>query len=227
MEGAARTAAAAGSAPAAREVFLGWLIAGALWLLAKTWRMRVEDPARLHAWMHGEPLLVAFWHNRLLAMPIVWSRYLPPGRPPAVALSSSSGDGELIAQVINRFGVRSIRGSAARRATQALRDMKRFLDRGHDVGVTPDGSRGPRYEIKPGLVLAAQLTGRAILPLSCEFSSAWRLRSWDRFFIPKPFAVVTVVLGDLHRVPRTETPEEFEAARQACQAALLAPIRER
>lgn len=217
---------AADPVPTVKEVFLGWLTAWVIWLLAKTWRLRVEDPARLHAWMHGEPLLVAFWHNRLLPMPIVWSRFIPPGRPHAVALSSASGDGEMIAQVINRFGVHPIRGSATRRGSRALREMKRFLDKGHDVGVTPDGSRGPRYEIKPGLVLAAQLTGRAILPLSCEFSSAWRLKSWDRFFIPKPFSIVTIVLGDPHRVPRTSTPEEFEAARQACQAALLAPIRE-
>lgn len=214
-------------APAPRDVALGWLIAWTLWLLAGTWRVRVEDPARLRAWMEGEPVLVAFWHNRLLPMPVLWRRFIPPGRPGGMALSSASGDGELIAQVINRFGIGSIRGSATRRGARALREMKRRLDDGHDIGITPDGSRGPRYEIKPGLVLLAQWTGRAVLPVSFEFSAAWRLKSWDRFFIPKPFSAVTLIVGLPHRVPRTATPEAFEAARLACQAAVRALVRER
>ena len=214
-------------AAGAEAVFFGWLIAWLLWLLAKTWRVRVEDPARLHAWMHGGPVFVTFWHNRLLMMPIMWSRLIPPTRPPGYALSSTSKDGEMIAQVVHRFGILPIRGSASRRGSAALRTMVKLLKAGHDVAITPDGSRGPCYEIKPGLVLAAQLTGRPVQPVSFEFSSAWRLKTWDRFFIPKPFSIVSIVLGEPHYVPRTETPEQFEAARKACEAALLAPVRER
>ena len=91
----------------------------------------------------------------------------------------------------------------------------------------PDGSRGPCYEIKPGLVLLAQLSGRAILPLSFEYSSAWRLKSWDRFFIPKPFSTVRFSAGPPHVVRRTATPAEFEDERLRCQQMMLAQIRER
>ena len=172
-------------------------------------------------------MLVAFWHNRLLPMPIFWSRFIPPERPYGIALSSTSKDGEMIAQVVGRFGIRSIRGSATRRGSAALREMARHSKAGHDIAVTPDGSRGPCYQIKPGLVLLAQLTGRPVLPASFDFSAAWRLRSWDRFFIPKPFSTVTLVLGDPHAVPRTNGEEEFERARLECQAALMATVRER
>ena len=115
----------------------------------------------------------------------------------------------------------------AQRGSTAIRELVRCLRRGHDVGITPDGSRGPRYEIKPGLVLLAQLSGRRILPISFEYANAWRTRSWDRFFIPKPFSQVTFVVGEPFEVKRTGTPEEFETERQRCEQAILAIVREK
>ena len=148
-------------------------------------------------------------------------------RPVGKALTSTSRDGEILAQFIGRFGVGHVRGSATRRGSTALRELARWLKKGHDVGITPDGSRGPMYEIKPGLVLLAQLSGKRILPISFEYASAWRLRSWDRFFIPKPFSRVTFVVGDPFEVRRTGTPEEFENERLRCQQTILATTRER
>jgi lysophospholipid acyltransferase (LPLAT)-like uncharacterized protein len=102
--------------------------------------------------------------------------------------------------------------------------MAGWLKRGHDIGITPDGSRGPLYEIKPGLVLLAQLSRRPIIPLSFAYSNAWRLRTWDRFFIPKPFSRVTLLLGEPHFVKRTDTPEDFEAERLRCEQILLTQV---
>ena len=211
-----------------REVWAGRIGAWALRLLALTLRIRVEDPDVLREHATDEPFIFVFWHNRILLVPVVWNRFLDRGRAQrGMALTSPSRDGELIAQLINRFGVCPVRGSASRRGSTALRELARLLKRGHDVGITPDGSRGPLYEIKPGLVLLAQLTGRPVLPISFEFSRAWRLKSWDRFFIPKPFSTVTFRVGAPHTVPRTTDEAGFERERQRCEAAMMALVRER
>ena len=106
-----------------------------------------------------------------------------------------------------------------------MRELAGWLRRGHDVAITPDGSRGPCYEIKPGLVLLAQLTGQPILPISFEYASAWRLKSWDRFFIPKPFSKVTIRVGELHSVERTTDAAEFEVERRRCEGILMDLVR--
>ncbi len=211
-----------------REIWAGRIGAWALRLLALTLRIRVEDPAALREHVTDEPFIIVFWHNRILLVPVVWNRFLARGRAQrGMALTSPSRDGELIAQLLTRFGIGPVRGSASRRGSTALRELARLLKTGHDIGITPDGSRGPLYEIKPGLVLLAQLTGKPVLPVSFEFSRAWRLKSWDRLFIPKPFSTVTFRVGVPHRVPRTTGEEEFERERQRCEAAMMALVRER
>ncbi len=211
-----------------REYWIAFAASLLLRLLVLTLRVRVEDPARLRRMREGGVFIPVFWHNRLLLIPVVWNRFFARHRPVSgMALTSTSRDGELIAQFLKRFRLEPIRGSATRRGSTALREIVRFVRRGHDVGITPDGSRGPVYEIKGGLVLLAQLTGAPVLPFSFEYSSAWRLKTWDRFIIPKPFSRVTFILGDLHGVRRTNTPEEFEVERARCQEAMLAVVRER
>ena len=164
-----------------REVWAGWIGAWVLRLLTLTLRIRVEDPAALRDRVQGGPFILLFWHNRILLVPVVWNRFFARHRAQrGMALTSPSRDGELIAQLINRFGIGPVRGSATRRGSTALRELARMLRGGHDIAITPDGSRGPLYEIKPGPVLLAQLTGRPVLPISFEFSRAWRLKSWDR-----------------------------------------------
>ena len=188
----------------------------------------MENPDRLRARVAGGPFILVFWHKRLLLVPVVWNRFFARHRRArGMALTSASRDGELIAQFLNRFGIGPVRGSATRRGSVALRELARLLQGGHDVAITPDGSRGPFYEIKPGLGRLAQLIGRPVLPISFEFSRAWRLQSWDRFLIPKPFSTVTLRVGELHTVARISTDEEFERERQQCQQAMMAIVRER
>jgi lysophospholipid acyltransferase (LPLAT)-like uncharacterized protein len=210
-----------------REYWIGLLGSWALRLLAMTLRIRVEDPGVLGEHVRQGPFILVFWHNRLLLVPVAWNQFFVRKGPCGVAMTSTSRDGELIAQFLGRFGIGSVRGSATRRGSAALRELARFLKNGHDVAITPDGSRGPLYEMKPGVALLAQLSGRPVLPLSFEFSSAWRLKSWDRFYIPKPFSRVTFLIGKPHVVPRTSTPEEFEAERVRCEQAMMALVRER
>jgi lysophospholipid acyltransferase (LPLAT)-like uncharacterized protein len=207
-----------------------WIIWGASWLLRlllATLRFEVEDPELLRAGNARKTAIFVFWHNRLLLVPHVWHRFLAQGRPQGMAMTSTSGDGELIAQFLSRFNIGPVRGSATRRGTAALRELIGWLRRGHDVCITPDGSRGPVYEVKPGVVLLAQLSGVPILAIGIDYSRAWRLKSWDRFFIPKPFSKVTVRLGPLHQVERTANAEAFEAERRRCEEMMLAVVRER
>jgi lysophospholipid acyltransferase (LPLAT)-like uncharacterized protein len=98
---------------------------------------------------------------------------------------------------------------------------------GEDVGLTPDGSRGPRYVLKPGLVLLAQLSGRPILPVGVEYSRCLRLKSWDGFMIPMPFSRVDVILGNLVSVAVTHSPADFETERRRCEEAMMALVKRR
>ena len=210
-----------------REYWLIWCASWLLRILTATLRFEVESPELLEAGNARRTAIFVFWHNRLLLVPHVWHRFLAEGRPQGMAMTSTSGDGELIAQFLMRFNVGPVRGSATRRGTAALRELMGWLKRGHDVCITPDGSRGPIYEIKPGVVLLAQLSGVPILPLGMDYSRAWRLKSWDGFFIPKPFSKVTFRCGALHQVPRTSNPEDFQAELMRCEEAMMAVVRER
>ncbi len=213
--------------PRWRERWISLLGSLVVRLLVLTLRVRVEDSAALAVRREGPPFILVFWHNRLLLVPSAWNRFFARHRQrQGMALSSTSRDGELIAQYIGRFGIGPVRGSATRRGSAALREMATLLRRGHDVAITPDGSRGPLYKIKPGLVLLAQLTGAPVLPISFEFSRAWRLRTWDQFAIPKPFSRVTFRVGEPVHIPRTRSEAEFEAQRRRCEDAVRALVRD-
>lgn len=193
------------------------------------WRLDPASAARARALQEPgvPPFILALWHNRILILPFAWERYLLRRRRQAFVLTSMSKDGEWLARFAARFGLGAARGSARRRGPEALRELVTLLKNGHDVAVTPDGSKGPRYGLKGGVALLAQLSGCRIVPVSVEFSRCWRLRNWDGFMIPKPFARVDLLVGEPLTVPVTRTEEEFEAARARCEAAMMALIRER
>ena len=89
------------------------------------------------------------------------------------------------------------------------------------MAITPDGSRGPLYQAKGGLIVLARLSGCPVLPVSWECSRAWRLNTWDQFIIPKPFSLVTVRVGEPYFVGRNHSPDEFEQERRHCEQALM------
>jgi len=194
---------------------------GFLRVLFCTLRFRITDRAGVLATPPAKPLLWVFWHNRLLISPYFWERYFPTRR--GAALASQSKDGEIIAAVIRCFGLRPIRGSSSRGGSRALVEMKRALDDGFDVAITPDGPRGPCYHVNPGVVKLAQLTGGTVFPMHIEYSRCWRLKSWDGFMIPKPFATVRITLDPLYDIPPTATEEEFERERAKLEQMLRPP----
>jgi hypothetical protein len=117
-------------------------------------------------------------------------------------LISRSRDGELIARTVAHLGIDSSRGSSSRGGAAGLRELLRKAEEGYDLAFTPDGPRGPVSKVQPGVVLAAAATGLPIVPVALAASRDRRLRSWDRFVVPMPFAAVHFVYGEPLEVPR-------------------------
>lgn len=183
--------------------------AGLLRALASTWRVRVTNDASyrtLHA--EGKPFIFAFWHGQLL--PLLW---LHRGQGVAIVISSHR-DGELVAGIAERLGLRAIRGSSTRGAARALLGVVRELESGGEVAMTPDGPRGPARRFASGALVAAQRVGAPIIGIGVAATRAWHLKSWDRFMIPKPFARVRVTYTAPTRVAAASARDaEAEAPR--------------
>ena len=135
-----------------------------------------------------QPVAMVLWHNRLFLAAEIVRRYR--GGRPAYALVSASQDGAWLTAFFSLAGLRTVRGSSSRLGREAATALVDVLREGHDIGLTPDGPRGPCYDLKPGAVIVARRTRAPMLLIGGEFSSAWRLRSWDRFYLPKPFSRV-------------------------------------
>jgi hypothetical protein len=199
-----------------------WLRAGAVRLLV--WGLRllystlrpehIQQHFEQQAWDGGTPVLLAFWHGRMLYF---LHRY---HRQRFTILVSRSKDGEFVSQVLQRFGVHVTRGSSSRGGPQALREIVRHVHRGYHAAFTPDGPRGPRYTVQPGIVAVAQTTGAAILPVT--YSARWKkvFRSWDAFLMPLPFSRVVVVYGEPIYVPASASPAVFQAKRHEVETSL-------
>jgi len=202
-----------------------WLIAFGFRLLqlwARTLRFEIEDRAGIVGRPVAENYIGALWHNRLLIFPIVLRRFFPQRQ--GAALISASRDGDLLADGVKRFGYDVIRGSSSRLGASAILQLTQVLASGRDVVITPDGPRGPAYELGPGIIFLAQRSGAAVLPMNLEYSRCWRLGSWDRFIVPRPFSKVRVLINEPHRVRSTTTLEEFESERLALQDAMMALV---
>jgi hypothetical protein len=198
---------------------IGFITSWLIRALLSTTRFRLVDCAGLFDPKRDTPVIWAFWHNRLLAVPQFYEKNTTR---PGAALTSASRDGELVAQVLWRFGIRPVRGSSSRRGAGALIEMKNLARNGCDIAITPDGPRGPRYELNPGIITLAQKTGAPIVPLGVEYSRCVRVGRWDRLMIPLPFCRVEVTAGQLVTVRPTANDEEFEAERQRVKQALMA-----
>jgi lysophospholipid acyltransferase (LPLAT)-like uncharacterized protein len=197
---------------------LGFAISTVVKTVGLTLRMRIDDPAGVVDSPPDHPLIWAFWHNRIFAMPVFYRRYLP-GRRGAV-LTSASRDGGVLAEALRRFGVDSVRGSSSRRGARAMMEMVEWIEGGYDVVVTPDGPRGPKYKLQPGIVKLAQVTRAHVVPFSANYSRAVRLRSWDRFFFPVPFSEVRVTVHPPRLIPVTDGDAAFERQREQIESAL-------
>jgi lysophospholipid acyltransferase (LPLAT)-like uncharacterized protein len=199
------------------------LIFAGLRAVSSTWRIRLLDTHGVVCPSRG-PFIGCLWHNRLaLAMP-VWERFLKHHIRSAglVALISASHDGGVLARTLRYFDVEAVRGSSSRRGPQALLELTSWTDRNYVIAITPDGPRGPRYEIHDGILALAQLSGLPIVPFSGCIHWKLSLKSWDRFQIPLPFSRCDVSVGEPLVVPRDATEEQRASLRTELRNRMMA-----
>lgn len=184
--------------------------------LGHTWKVMNlgEDKVREARKVTGK-VIYAFWHGRMLGL-VFTHRFRD-----AHILISQHRDGELIAQVTKRLGYIPIRGSTTRGGSEGLFQMAEKAREG-DLGITPDGPRGPAYHFQMGAVSLAQRTGCPIVPIACSARSRKVLKSWDGFIIPFPFTTLIVVHGDPIQVERNCDEAGLEAKRKEAEEALRA-----
>ena len=195
-------------APAAAH----WAVRG----LAAT--LRITEVGTEHAasfWERRAPLIYAIWHGRILMIPCLYAR-----AKRVHVMASRSRDGELEARFLARFGFEVVRGSTTRGGAAALRSLVECLRRGREAAVAPDGPLGPPYVVQPGVIALARFSGVPILPLAFGAAPAWRLRSWDEFLVPKPFARGVVSFGPPLQVPHDADRPEQEALRKRLESTL-------
>jgi lysophospholipid acyltransferase (LPLAT)-like uncharacterized protein len=159
-------------------------------LLAASWRVRTLHEERWRAvYDAGRPHVFMCWHEAML--PLLWRHR---GQGIAIVVSEAL-EGDYLVDFAGSIGYRAVRGSSHRGAMRALLGAVKELRAGHSVAFTPDGPTGPHRQVKPGVVAAAQRGNSVIVPLHADAGRSWRLRSWDRMMIPKPFAPVRIAYG--------------------------------
>ena len=142
-----------------------------------------------------EKFIMACWHGELLMIPYAYTRYRK--NPHVKLLISEHFDGNLIAKTLNFFGFSTIRGSSTRGGAKALIQSIKEIKNGYDLGITPDGPKGPRHEIHDGIVVMAQKAKVKIVLVEIKPSKYWQLKSWDKFVIPKPFGTINYYISAL------------------------------
>lgn len=189
-----------------------------LYVVTMTMRVKLHDHCGFLTKRPDHSIIHAIWHNSIFSWPYAYLTRWPERS--GAALTSASKDGEIVAGALEYFGISAVRGSNSRRGVAALIELKKWLNNGYDIAITPDGPRGPVEKLQPGIVILAQKSGAVIMPYRIEYQKAWRLKTWDRFQIPKPFSRADVHMGPYITVPKDLTEEEFEAERLKIEKAL-------
>jgi lysophospholipid acyltransferase (LPLAT)-like uncharacterized protein len=174
-----------------RHNLTGIIGKGILWLWAKSARTTVLGEDRYNELRKRKvPVILLIWHGRIFFAPYFFRRR---GIMPLV---SPSEDGEIIAQIIARWGYKNLRGSSSHSIIRAWNEMKKELEKGGELIIVPDGPRGPGRKMKPGAVKLAKETGAYLVPFTFSSSKKKTLKSWDRFLIPKPFTRFVAIYGN-------------------------------
>lgn len=170
-----------------------------LWLA--TLRVRTAPGASEAEREAGGSAVIVLWHDRLFFAPVVSQRHLSR---PVCALVSASKDGGWLTAFYNLMGIRCARGSSSSRGAEALMSLARAMRGGCHAGITPDGPKGPRRKVKPGVLALARVAKARVLILGIRYHACWRLRSWDRFALPVPFSRVDLSLELAEGLPEDE-----------------------
>lgn len=162
-----------------------------------------------------EPVIFAFWHGDLLMQPYLYYQFRTT--PKANVLISDHFDGQIIASIMRYFKLGTIHGSTTRGGAKVLIQGLKSLSEGYDIGITPDGPKGPRHEMSDGAVIMAQKRHAKVIVYSCVPSKFWQLPSWDRFTVPKPFGTLDFYASE----PIDVDGLEIEAAKALIKEKLM------
>ena len=162
-----------------------------------------------------EPVIFAFWHGDLLMQPYIYYQFRK--KLYVKILISDHFDGKIIAKITSYFKLGTIHGSTTRNAAKVLINGIRSLKEGYDIGITPDGPKGPRHEVADGIVVMAQKTNTKVIICHCIPSQYTQLKSWDRFTVPKPFGTLDFYASE----PLSLEGMEFEVARELVKSKML------
>jgi lysophospholipid acyltransferase (LPLAT)-like uncharacterized protein len=199
---------------------LAWLTATILRLIGSSLRLKVDDRARILDNPERPPIIIAFWHNRVGLMAYFCGRFISRQRT-VITMISQSRDGQFIADVVARFQIQAVRGSSSRRGMiAALKAIRAARDSHTDIVITPDGPRGPRCQVQPGLLRLAQMTQRPIVAITYDLSWKRELDSWDRFHVPLPFAPCKLITKEPIMVPENASEEELDKVSKRVAEAL-------
>ena len=184
--------------------------------LGRTWTWRSEGAEHYDDVLRGgrQPIM-AFWHGRIMPATYFFRRR------GIVVITSENFDGEWIAGIIERFGYGTARGSTSRGGRRALLQLKRDMAAGKPAAFTIDGPRGPARVAQPGAVWLAKATANPVVPFHIEANSHWTVNSWDRTLVPKPFATVSIAIGEPFEVSPEAGEDEIEAARKNLEQRLV------
>ena len=201
-----------------RQRVAGWLLGNLLRVWARTIRIEIDPDSRRALGRDDVPVALVIWHNRLFMGAECVRRFRKA--KPFYGLISASKDGAWLVGFFRMLGFKAIRGSSHWGAREGANAMIEKAKDGHDLGITPDGPRGPCYEFKPGGLIIARRARTPMVLIGMEFLGPIKqLRSWDRFIIPAPF-------GRMRLRCRQVLPEELPRDRQEAVESLAASMRE-
>ena len=194
---------------------VGWLGKVIIDLIGGTMQLRVEGVERVREQILSRRFILAFWHSRIVLVSYTFTGW------GGTALVSKSKDGEIIAQILHRQGHEAIRGSTSKHAARSLAQMIRRLKQKQCPGaMIPDGPRGPRFKVQPGIIALAQKTGYPIIPVSYSAKKLKVFNSWDRFVLPRPWTEGYLCYGHPLLVPYTLNSQSREALRKQLEKEL-------
>lgn len=191
--------------------FLGFLFLLAIRLTMRIKRVREEVVEEFYK--DHRHFILAFWHGRQFFMP-----YSYHGKRINI-LISQHGDGEIVSRAMRYFGFGSVRGSSTRGGFKAFRELFK-LSRHSDIAITPDGPKGPLYQVQVGIIELARLTALPIIPVTFSSSSRKILKSWDQFMIPGFFSKGVFIWGNPIFVDKGATPAQVEMKREELEHTL-------
>lgn len=191
--------------------------------LSRTYRVRISGERSVIVGLpeRDEAVVLALWHNRLFYFATYLHRFLLRQGFRLALLASDSRDGEIAAQIGKKAGAAVVRGSSSSRGAAGLRALYRAMVKDkQSIIILPDGSQGPIYKAKAGAVTLAKMTGAPVVPMSWWANRYWRIGSWDRMIIPKPFAQIELTVGEPIYVAREADDAALEAKRSQLEREL-------